>query len=100
MKKIEIQPFQFLTPNDLYRHDLCRLLRRRFFRREKQEKQRKKPLRTVRYEADVPCKAVSKLLNVNATVRRKADDVSKAVSKLLNAKATVRCKADDVSKAG
>ena len=49
-----------------------------FFRREKQEKQRKKPLRTVRCKADVSCKAVSKLLNVNATARCKADDVSKA----------------------
>ena len=49
-----------------------------FFRREKQEKQRKNPLRTVRYEADVHCKAVSKLLNAKATVRYKADDVSKA----------------------
>lgn len=49
-----------------------------FFRREKQEKQRKKPLRTVRCKADVHCKAVSKFSNAKATVRYKADDVSKA----------------------
>ena len=49
-----------------------------FFRREKQEKQRKKPFRIVRYEADDVSKVVSKLLNVKATVRYEADDVAKA----------------------
>lgn len=45
----------------------------------KSRKNREKSfLRTVRYEADVLCKAVSKLLNAKATVRCKADDVPKA----------------------
>ena len=38
----------------------------------------KNPLRTVRCKADVHCKAVSKLLNVNATARYEADYVAKA----------------------
>ena len=44
----------------------------------KSRRNREKTLRTVRYAADVPCKAVSKLLKAKATVRSKADDVSKA----------------------
>ena len=44
----------------------------------KSRRNREKTFRTVLCKADVFCKAVSKLLNVNATVRYKAGDVSKA----------------------
>ena len=78
MKKIDLQSFQFLTPNDLYRHDLCRLFLLLFPPGKAGETEKKSFLRIVRYETDVPCKAVSKLLNAKATVRYEADDVSKA----------------------